>query len=151
LVRENFRAQFDQAGVDECWLWTGTVASGYGRIRIGARQREQAHRVSWMLVNGPIPQGLFVLHSCDVRRCVNPGHLFLGTQLDNMRDAQEKGRMFKLSPSQREEIASRRNSGESVRSLSREFGISSRYVWSITKMQNSDSPPDLRVPALDLP
>lgn len=76
-----------------CWLWVGKIeASGYGRIWIEGLKQEGAHRVSWELHNGPITDGLFVLHRCDVKTCVNPEHLFLGTQLDNMRDRLAKGK-----------------------------------------------------------
>jgi hypothetical protein len=77
-----------------CLLWTGRYGRhGYGTYgggRIG--ERRQAHRVVWEDVNGPIPDGLFVLHRCDVRGCVNPDHLFLGTAKDNTRDMMAKGR-----------------------------------------------------------
>lgn len=74
-----------------CWLWIGVDDGDTGYGRFGPRQH-QAHRVSWLLYRGPIPAGLFVLHRCDVPRCVNPTHLFLGTQTDNVRDCIAKGR-----------------------------------------------------------
>lgn len=79
---------------DTCWLWLGRprISFGYGRIQLENRQSVSSHRFSWELHNGPIPQGMSVLHKCDVPQCVRPDHLFLGTQLDNMRDRRSKGR-----------------------------------------------------------
>jgi hypothetical protein len=71
-----------------CMLWGRTkFENGYGRYK-----DKRAHRVSWELNYGPISNSLLVLHSCDIRACINPEHLFLGTQLDNMRDMISKGR-----------------------------------------------------------
>lgn len=75
-----------------CWIWTGTISSGYGNLRLTPSKSERAHRLSWELHMGPIPAGLRVLHKCDVPACCNPGHLFIGTQMDNVRDMHEKGR-----------------------------------------------------------
>jgi hypothetical protein len=79
---------------DDCWLWTGALSRrncGYGRLRFKGRM-VAAHRLSWQLTQGQIPRGLHVLHLCDEPQCVNPSHLFLGTQSENNRDMAEKGR-----------------------------------------------------------
>lgn len=81
---------------DGCWLWTGGVNwKGYGRLgggKPGSKWRESAHRLSYRLTYGSIPEGMHVCHRCDVPRCVRPDHLFLGTNTDNVRDAIRKGR-----------------------------------------------------------
>lgn len=65
-----------------------------GTILGGDRRTELAHRVSWELHNGSIPDNMFVLHKCDIGQCVNPDHLFLGTHKDNCQDGLKKGRMY---------------------------------------------------------
>jgi hypothetical protein len=75
-----------------CWEWTHSCAkAGYGAIKVDGVTRT-VHTLSYELFVGPIPEGMFVLHRCDNRRCGLPGHLFLGTHQDNMTDAQLKGR-----------------------------------------------------------
>jgi len=71
----------------DCWLWPGTSSRNYGAINFMGKRIAGAHRASWIAHNGPIPDGLWVLHRCNTRYCVNPSHLYLGTRKDNTRDA----------------------------------------------------------------
>ena len=92
---ERFWAKVDRASSDACWPWLATHGRfGYGEFKVGGRSGRsvKAHRVAWELTHGPISDGLFVLHRCDNPPCCNPGHLFLGTHADNMRDMAQKGR-----------------------------------------------------------
>ena len=83
---------------DLCWIWTGySHLYGYGLLRIGSlthqtRRMETAHRISYAIHHGDIPVGMFVCHRCDHPECVNPNHLFLGNNDDNMRDCYTKNR-----------------------------------------------------------
>lgn len=76
---------------DGCWLFTGTLVSGYGQLST-KKKRDYVHRLSWLEYKGEIPKGQYVLHKCDVRHCINPQHLFLGTYQDNSDDMIAKGR-----------------------------------------------------------
>ncbi len=78
---------------DTCWLWTGFLNNkGYGQIGVANNKLAYTHRVSYALYIGEIPKGLLVLHKCDTPACLNPEHLFLGTQKENMQDCKRKGR-----------------------------------------------------------
>jgi len=74
------------------WLWTASTISGYGNFTADGTT-VAAHRYSWVFHHGGIPEGLWVLHKCDVKRCVNPDHLYLGTHKDNTEDAVRRGRV----------------------------------------------------------
>ena len=75
-----------------CWLWTGSFdGGGYGQLGIDYKH-VLAHRLSYEIHKGSIPPGMYVCHTCDVRACVNPEHMFIGTAKDNMQDCKSKGR-----------------------------------------------------------
>lgn len=80
-----------------CWLWLGKYATEHPTLgAYGSYKSDSAHRYSYKLYKGPIPKGMYVCHTCDVRECVNPDHLFLGSPTHNHRDMILKGRVSKL-------------------------------------------------------
>lgn len=90
-----FWGKVDRKSDDECWEWTGSkLRGGYGNLRVN-KHTFQVHRYSYQLHYGEIPKGMLVCHTCDNPACVNPGHLFLGSHLDNARDKVAKGRQAK--------------------------------------------------------
>jgi len=92
-LRERFEANYIPEPNSGCFLWTASVhvRTGYGKIGLN-KHSILAHRAAWMLYRGEIPEGLCVLHRCDVRSCVRPEHLFLGTRASNFQDMVAKGR-----------------------------------------------------------
>lgn len=99
----------DRRGEDDCWEWKGTLRGGstgdrYGGILIDGVSHS-AHRTSYELFVGKIDDGMFVLHSCDNTKCVNPKHLHLGSHSDNMREASERNRMAKGSANKNSKLS----------------------------------------------
>jgi hypothetical protein len=130
---------------DGCWLWHGcTMSNGYGQFWLGHRVI-QAHRAAYLLFKGAITNGLHVCHQCDVPACVNPGHLFLGTRSDNMRDAAAKGRLAhrnaRLTYEQAQQI---RESSERGVDLARKHGVSENIICNIRKGRYYGGPQPLR-------
>ena len=113
----------------------GTTVRGYGQIE-SKGMKHYAHRVSYELFVGPIPKGMYVCHSCDNVACVNPNHLFLGTQKENLQDMASKGRstrgvknpMAKLSEEDVKDIKYLINTGLSSKDLGVEYGVSSAAI-----------------------
>lgn len=77
---------------DSCWEWKGCLSHGYGRFKFKTKLY-LSHRAAYILEHGEIPDGLFICHKCDNRKCCNPNHLFAGTQSENMIDCVAKGRL----------------------------------------------------------
>ncbi len=123
-----------------CHLWTGGRTSpndveAYGVFGWEGSRVIRAHRAAWLIHKGPIPAGQSVLHRCDTPLCVNPNHLFLGTQLDNMRDRSEKGRWAGGRPSvmteeQRAQAVRRSKAGEPTQRIATTLGVSRGAVMN---------------------
>jgi hypothetical protein len=121
-----------------CLLWNERreVRGGYGVVAVN-NKRNMAHRVAYELTKGPIPSGLLVCHKCDVRACINPEHLFLGTYKDNTADMMRKGRhrphtSKQLTDAQVLEIF---QSGELYRNITEKFGVLMSTVSQIKRGQ----------------
>lgn len=135
-------------GEEGCWVWTASIQNnGYGMTSTaGERKSITAHRASWRLAHGEIPPGMCVLHTCDNRKCVNPAHLWLGTQKENVHDMMKKGRRVqghalqlrghmsphaKLTLAQVSEIRAGYLAGKGTKDLAAEYGVGHVTVWQI--------------------
>lgn len=155
---DSFWSHLDKSSSPKgCWLWLlGRDRGGYGKTKHQGRSW-RSHRLAWSLRNGPIPEGLQVNHSCDVRLCCNPAHLTVGTQKDNIKEAVSRGRMasgdrqgLRKNPASAprgerngsakltaDQALSIRRSSSPVLQLASEFGVSkatvrfikSRRIW----------------------
>ena len=133
-IEERFNSKWVAEPNSGCWLWTASLHhNGYGQINLGRKSSKsgRAHRVSWEIHNGPIPDGALVLHKCDVRSCVNPHHLFLGTDATNMADMIDKGRARHPRKLTTEQVERIRASTAPQKDIAAQFGISGAYVSQI--------------------
>ncbi len=148
-VAERFWAKVDTTG--DCWLWTGQAYGvGYGVMTVGIGSRGfrsvMTHRLSYLLAYGYLPADRDICHTCDVRCCVRPAHLFAGTARDNARDRERKGRgnqshdsahvSAKLTEGQVREIRQRAATGEGSTALSRAYGVSVPSILDIVRRQS---------------
>jgi hypothetical protein len=141
-VSERFEQKVLRLPISGCWLWTGaTFRSGYGQL-VRDKKHVPANRIAWELYRGPIPDGLCVLHKCDVRLCVNPHHLFIGTRADNAADMVAKNRQSaprgedvhfsKLTEAQ---ILDIRTSTASLREMARKYNVRYSNISMIRRRQ----------------
>lgn len=123
-----------------CWDWQGgLISSGYGSAYHPKLGPQAAHRLAWILTNGDIPKGLYVLHKCDNKKCVNPDHLYLGTQKKNLEDAKLHGltntgtKHWSSTLTESEVLLIRKmhKSGSSIRLLADIFNQTYKNVWQI--------------------
>jgi hypothetical protein len=148
---ERFLAKVNKAGptlsrsLGPCWLWMGAGhPTGYGRFRLV--DADFAHRCAWRLFRGPIPSASKVLHRCDNPLCVNPDHLFLGSDADNVLDRDRKGRgrwlrgnacaNSKLNEAQVIQIRQQRSEGVSGAELARQYGVTRSAIVAVVTGKN---------------
>jgi len=134
-IEDRFWEKVDKS--DGCWKWKGHLSKasmskggGYGRLLSGGRQ-VLAHRSSFQIHFGEIPEGMNVCHTCDNRACVNPKHLFLGTQSDNLIDALKKGRAPNTKLTEPDVLKIKQCEGMFLREIADKFDVSISQVWNI--------------------
>ena len=150
----NFCESFSPEPNSGCWLWEkATNGTGYGVFRIGSltdgtRKQVTAHRLSYELHKGAVPEDLYICHKCDVKLCVNPDHLYAGTHAENTRDAVERGRIrgrsnygetnpnAKLSD---KDVIAIRSSNRPNAALAEQYGVHKNYISGIKTRLNQRS------------
>lgn len=138
LTTNDFWNRVNKSGPNNCWIWTGPSMGRYG----GFGRREYAHRASWRINNGPIPDGMQVLHKCDITICVNPLHLYLGSQADNIHDIMSRHpgvqyRGSRLGSKKILEMIDLYKLGTyNQRELADIYGISDSQVWALINSYN---------------
>lgn len=139
-LKELFSGKYERITESGCWIWTGATRNkmGHGALRLGGRKGKTiwAHRASYELHTGEVPEGMCVCHRCDVPSCVNPDHLFLGTRKDNIADMVNKDRNAKGSKAKwakiTEEIALKiKKSTKPTAVLGEIYGLSRQSVADI--------------------
>jgi len=137
-LQERFEAKVFREPNSGCYLWTAAVGKGgYGHFGVGGKVRD-THRLAYEMYVASIPSGSYVLHKCDVKCCVNPQHLFLGTQSDNLNDMTKKGRRnsargeksgaAKLTEKQVLQI---RSDKRSTRTIAPEYGVGKSTIAAV--------------------
>lgn len=164
----DFWSHVDGVGSDGCWSWTMCCfPKGYGAFKFNGKQW-RTHRLAWTLTHGQIPDGLQVNHHCDNPACVNPAHLYIGTQKDNRQDAVRRGRTAtgprngmhthpesrvtgernhnaKITDAQASEAITRFTNGErNVALLAREYGVTRQSLWA--RIRRSQAPASPHTP-----
>lgn len=142
-TQDRFEAFVERIPEAGCWIWTGTVTRhGYGQIAVN-RRPVSAHRYAYSIAFGSIPNGLCVCHRCDVRACVNPAHLFLGTNMENMRDKMAKGRHVSSVGERNgnakltnEQVLAIRSDSRSLREIAADYGVVDTTISHIKTGRN---------------
>lgn len=147
-LAERFNKKWEPVTESGGWIWVaGIKDNGYGQINANGKTKS-AHRLSWELHNGAIPDGsgshgTCVLHKCDVKSCVNPDHLFLGTQQENMSDKCSKNRQSRIKGESNPQskltdslVIEIRRSTSTHREIALRYGISMSQVWVIKHRKN---------------
>ena len=139
---KRFWSKVDKTDPNSCWIWTAYIGPrGYGRVGWKGSPTARAHRVAYEITFGPIPKGMIIMHTCDNKKCVNPAHLSLGTQLDNMRDAAIKepvgsyNKQSKLTKEEVKEIRTLAKSGIAQKEIAKRYSMSQSTISDIVNQK----------------